>query len=334
MKRGQGGDLKHEAMEVTQQRLGADERGEHGVTWSANSSRFKLDVFVPPSCMSSLRGCTKPRGDLGQLQTDRQVLHVSSSAWVDASSGARSVIERFERTKLHFVGLCERKAEDLWVAGSGDGAVMVWWALKPWRPTSKICLSRDDESWSEKVGTGLSWAVGMKHRVSTGTKEDRSWKGWAVCVLADTSRRCRSVRDACGIPLCIGCNEKQPTPSLAASFHGMWQRKSLRGLVYLLKPCHALLMPLRMLLLAAAVAFCKTWAVGILRVRKRSIYPREGAISWLPTQHALEGQLKALQAQLLLSIACSMPTIRATAMRGAVGVHVCTRSLWKTPGGS
>lgn len=56
MKRGQGGDLQHEAMEVTQQRLGADERGEHGATRSANGSRFKLDVLVPPSCVSSLRG--------------------------------------------------------------------------------------------------------------------------------------------------------------------------------------------------------------------------------------------------------------------------------------
>jgi len=32
MKCRQGGDLKHEAMEVAQQRLGADELGEHGVT--------------------------------------------------------------------------------------------------------------------------------------------------------------------------------------------------------------------------------------------------------------------------------------------------------------
>ena len=32
MKCRQGGDLKHEAMEVVQQRLGADELGEHGVT--------------------------------------------------------------------------------------------------------------------------------------------------------------------------------------------------------------------------------------------------------------------------------------------------------------
>lgn len=118
MKRRQGGDLKHEAVEVTQQRLGADEPGERGVTRSANTSRFKLDVFVPLSCVSSLRGWTKLCGDLGQLQTDGQVLRVSSSAWVDASSSAQSVIERFERTKLHFVGLCKRKAEDLWVVGS------------------------------------------------------------------------------------------------------------------------------------------------------------------------------------------------------------------------
>lgn len=47
----QGGVLKHEAMEVVQQRLGADELGEHGMTRSANSSCFGLDAFVALSCV-------------------------------------------------------------------------------------------------------------------------------------------------------------------------------------------------------------------------------------------------------------------------------------------
>jgi len=39
-------------------------------------------------------------------------------------------------------------------------------------------------------------------------------------------------------------------------------------------------------ILIAVVAFCKTWALGIMCVRKRSVSPREGETSLLPTYQA------------------------------------------------